>query len=57
MIEIASRCGHHRDCLKGIVMRVISGDLQPDLAIACPTCGKVCILILEIEEKRKAAAR
>jgi len=49
MIEISGKCGHLRDCVKGIAMRVIAGFLIPGVgesfAIPCPDCGKVCVLV------------
>lgn len=39
MIEVKACCGHFPDAIKGIVMRVIAGDLRPHLAIGCPECA------------------
>ena len=56
MITIESYCGHLRDCIRGLVMRVIAGDLRPCLAsdaevvcivIPCPECRRIAFSIRE----------
>lgn len=61
MIEIVSRCGHLRDLIKGIVMRVIIGEIAPSpgeaIVIPCPVCGKIWAFVHEVEhdEPRRRA--
>ncbi len=50
MIEITSKCEHCKDAFKGIVMRVISGELQPNMAIVCP-CNRIAFFIYEHREE------
>lgn len=52
MIEIKSVCGHYKDCLKGIMMRALYGELLPPLAIVCPDCGKILFYVREHEERQ-----
>ena len=52
MIEITSRCLHCKDAFKGIVMRVISGELRPNMAIVCP-CNRIAFFIHELSEEQE----
>ena len=56
MILIESRCGHHRDDVLGIVMRVIARDPEcmPTTAISCVHCFKIGIWIDEVRGSRGA---
>lgn len=47
MIAIESQCGHLKTCIRGLVMRVIMGELRGDLAIACPECCRVAFSVRE----------
>lgn len=59
MIEIRSVCGHYKDCLGGVAMRVLCRELQPPLAIVCPDCGKILFYVREREQEqpRRRSAR
>lgn len=51
MIEITPGCPHGAgDLVKGVVMRVIAGEIEADTAIVCPYCNKVIFYVMERSE-------
>lgn len=54
MIQITPGCPHGAgDLVKGIVMRVILGEIKADTAIVCPYCNKVIFYVEEIVFRAK----
>jgi len=52
MIQITPKCAHATlDRLKGIVMRVVAGDITPDTAIVCPYCNRILFYVEEMDEE------
>lgn len=52
MIEITSKCPDCKYAFKGIVMRVIYGELQPNMAIVCPH-NRIAFFIHELSGERE----